>query len=319
MFVRPKVVSCLYSLLLLGSSTATVLAADSLKVVQSPSHGNAIAAGSSKEASKMDMGMDMKNCPMMRKSDKRKAYDGSAAIISNDFIWKMSPARVPQAGKPVTLNFNFNWKKDGKPLKDLEIVHEKPCHLIIVSDDLNEFQHIHPAVTAPGKMSVTTEFPKDGQYKMYMQYTVKGEPEYTLVKDLQVGNPKVKTPPAKLSEFTGPRSVDGYTLKLSNRPQAVSVESPMLVAIEKDGKPVENIDHFLGAGGHGVMISQDLSQYLHIHPVLTNLPDVPYKSPILFKAVVPKPGIYRAWMQFQIKGKIVIGIWDLVIKPQDLD
>lgn len=261
--------------------------------------------------------MDMKNCPMMMKQ-KHQSYIGSAAVISDDFIWKLSPNRVPQAGKPVVLNFDIVWKKDKTPLKDLQIVHEKPCHLIIVSRDLAEFQHIHPDVTGPGKMTVTTEFPKAGQYKMYMQFTVKGDGEYTIVHDLQVGSTQVKTQAARLNEDTSNKLVEGYTMRLTERPSKTNMQGPLEVAIEKNAKPVKDIERYLGAGGHGVMISEDLSQFLHIHPMLVLAQGVPYESPVMFQANVPKPGKYRAWMQFQVKGKMVIGTWDLLIrKPQD--
>jgi hypothetical protein len=276
-----------------------------------------VAASSSapaKSSAAMSGGMDMKNCPMMMPS-KHVAYIGSAAVFSDDFDWKVSPNPVPQKNKPVLLKFDISWKKDHKALSNLEVVHEKLCHLLIVSRDLNEFQHIHPDVTAPGKMSVTTEFPKDGQYKMYLQFTVKGDGEYTIVKDLNIGNGKVKTAAAVLGEDADKaKMVDGFKFTLPNRPVTANVQQPMLVSIEKDGKPVTNIQRYLGAGGHGCMISQDLTQFLHIHPMLVQADGFPYESPILFQATVPKPGKYRAWMQFMIDGKIRIGIWDLVIK-----
>lgn len=299
-------------LILLGAPASQ--AASPAKVSKSASPVKSAAAQKSDKSAEMDMGgMDMKDCPMMRQT-KRKFYEGSAAVIANDaFVWKTTPGKVPAANKPVTLKFSFNWKKDGKPLTNLEIVHEKPCHLIIVSKDLKEFQHIHPDITGSGKMAVTTSFPKAGQYKMYMQFTPKGDGEYTLVQDLNVGN--AKTAKAQLKEDTAAKIVDGYTLKLPYRPSIAGNESSMEVEIEKDGKPVNYIENYLGAGGHGVMISEDLTQYLHIHPRLTLDGGRKYESPISFRAIVPKPGLYRAWMQFQIKGKIVIGVWDLVIKP----
>lgn len=119
MHYHRAVLSLLGLSLLLGSS---VQAADTVKVskVTSSSPKAAPASGG------MDMDMDMKNCPMMRKNVKHEGYNGSAAILSDELIWKTAPNKIPQANKPVTLKFSFNWKKDGKPLTNLDIVHEKP-------------------------------------------------------------------------------------------------------------------------------------------------------------------------------------------------
>lgn len=310
MYIRYTALSLLFYLICVSAEPA--LSADKAIKVSKVDNPKKTAPTPEKE---MDMsGMDMKNCPMMRKNVKHKGYIGSTAIISNEeFVWKVSPSIVPQANKPVTLKFDFNWKKTGKPLTNLDIVHEKPCHLIVVSKDLKEFQHIHPDIKAPGKMAVTTTFPKAGQYMMYMQFTPKDDGEYTLTKELQVASGK--TAKAVIKEDLKDKVVEGYTLKLPYYPTAAELEGPMEVAIQKNGKDIDYVDSFLGAGGHGVMISDDLTQFLHIHPVLTMAEGLKYKSPILFKASVLKPGKYRAWMQFQIKDKMVIGIWDIIVPP----
>ena len=309
MYIRYTALSLLLTFFSL--STGVAFSADnSIKVskVDSPKK--------SAPAKEMDMDMDMKDCPMMRKNVKHQGYIGSAAIISNEeFSWKLSPTLVPQANKPVTFNFDFKWKKDGKPLTNLDIVHEKPCHLLVVSKDLKEFQHIHPDITGPGKMKVTTSFPKDGQYRMYLQFTPKGDGEYTLTKDFQVGKGKLEN--AKLQEDLKDKTVEGYTLKLPIYPTVAKQTTIVEVAIQKEGKDINYVDSFLGAGGHGAMISEDLSQFLHIHPIKTMAEGVKYKSPIAFSADVPKPGKYRAWMQFLIKDKMVIGVWDLIVKQPE--
>ena len=58
--------------------------------------------------------------------------------------FKSEPAQIV-AGAPADLIFRIK-DRQGATVKDLQIVHEKPMHLIVVSTDLGEFYHIHPEV-----------------------------------------------------------------------------------------------------------------------------------------------------------------------------
>ena len=87
----------------------------------------------------------------------------------------------------------------------------------------------------------------------------------------------------------------------------------------KGGKPVTNIDNYLGALGHMVVISEDKEEFLHAHPEdhahaaapsgsdqghssvtapATKGPDVG------FMTLFPKAGKYKVWAQFNIDGRV---------------
>ncbi len=66
------------------------------------------------------------------------------------------PQKV-KAGEEVALNFNLMNNETKQSIKDLEIVHEKILHLIIVSKNLAYFDHIHPEMNADGSLSVKTK------------------------------------------------------------------------------------------------------------------------------------------------------------------
>ncbi len=51
------------------------------------------------------------------------------------------------AGNPIRLGFQA-LKANNDPIRHLECVHERPLHLIVASDDLAEFDHIHPELVA---------------------------------------------------------------------------------------------------------------------------------------------------------------------------
>lgn len=73
---------------------------------------------------------------------------------------RTQPALV-KAGEPVTLEFTV---KDGKGnvVRDLQVVHEWPIHLLVISDDLSEFYHLHPEQETDGSFRITHTFPQAG-------------------------------------------------------------------------------------------------------------------------------------------------------------
>jgi hypothetical protein len=50
---------------------------------------------------------------------------------------------APTVSTPLT----FHLEQAGKPVKSLELLHEKLMHLIVVRNDLGEFQHLHPVIS----------------------------------------------------------------------------------------------------------------------------------------------------------------------------
>ena len=61
------------------------------------------------------------------------------------------------------------------------------------------------------------------------------------------------------------------------------------------GKPVTDLQPYLGAMGHLVVISSDGKDYVHAHPI----EDAKASGPVAFMAHFPHVGIYKGWGQFR--------------------
>jgi hypothetical protein len=79
---------------------------------------------------------------------------------------------------------------------------------------------------------------------------------------------------------------------------------------EKTGEPVKDLQPYLGAWGHALILSEDASDYIHSHP--TEM--IPAKvdrakifggADVSFDAFFPRPGRYRVWSQFQRHGELI--------------
>jgi hypothetical protein len=75
------------------------------------------------------------------------------------------------------------------------------------------------------------------------------------------------------------------------------------------GQPVTDLQTYLGAFGHMLIMSEDMRSYVHSHPVEmlptdADLEELRGGPNIMFEGLMPKPGLYRAWTQFRYHDEI---------------
>jgi hypothetical protein len=97
-------------------------------------------------------------------------------------------------------------------------------------------------------------------------------------------------------------------LVTSPRTPAAGIETYLLFRFTADGQPVTDLEPYLGAMGHCVVISEDGQHYLHCHPeqLWTPKADAHGGPAVTFHTVFPKPGRYKIWGQFQRHGKVIV-------------
>jgi hypothetical protein len=89
------------------------------------------------------------------------------------------------------------------------------------------------------------------------------------------------------------------------------------------GRPITDLQTYLGAFGHTLIMSEDMAEYVHSHPLdILAQPDDDGGPPVFvippdadleklrggpdvtFEGLMPKPGRYRAWTQFRRHDKL---------------
>ena len=207
-----------------------------------------------------------------------------------------SKQEVLESGKPV--NFSISITDNGKNVP-LEVQHDMKMHLLVVNEELTWFDHIHPEEQTDSTYNVSETFPFAGKYLMFTDFKAVGLSGTVDKQEIEVkgtpGNQVAKLDPKYVSK------VDGYTVSLLNGEDLKTNRSQDLkFAIEKKGKKfqVADMQDYLGATAHIVMISQIDKDFLHIHP----MSDKQY--PIYAQTNINKPGVYRMWVQFKIDGKL---------------
>jgi hypothetical protein len=229
---------------------------------------------------------------------KEKGGDEHAGHGTATLMIQTDPSSV-ESGKPAKLKLMIH-DTSGAMVKNFDIVHEEKVHLIIVRDGLDQFAHLHPAVDAAGNLSITHTFPTGGIYRLYADHQPTGGKQATAMGELKVAG---ETPNAPALTPDVPGKVKGNGLDAQVTLTNVKPGSEATVRFELTdaaGKPIPDLQPYMGAMGHLVVLSSDGKQYVHAHPADDKLA----KNVVAFQAHFTKSGLYKGWGQFRWKDEV---------------
>lgn len=213
------------------------------------------------------------------------------------------PQGAPVAGAPSLLSLTVKEVK-GEVIDDFEVTNEKLLHLIVVSEDLQQFQHIHPEYKGEGMFEMPISFPAGGGYKLYADFLPKGMNELTRMGEVNVrgepSEPSILRPSEHLVASAAGMRVE---LEFAEEP-APQTQLSMTYTFtdEQTGEPMEDLELYLGAVGHVFAVDQSARQFIHIHPLnwASSGPQA------VFGVSFPTGGLYKLWGQFQRNGQTFI-------------
>lgn len=225
--------------------------------------------------------------------DEHAGHEGAAAqlIVSAD----PSPSQI---GKATKLRLMVH-EASGKMVKEFEVTHEKLAHLIVVRRGLDEFAHLHPAVDSQGNLDVEYVFPAGGEYLLFLDYQPKGGSPATATTTLQVAGDSPAAP-TLVANVPGQVKSDGLRAAVSLQ-KTTNGTAAVFEIEDEQGQAVPDLQPYLGAMGHLVVISADGKQYVHAHP----LTEKPGTAEVKFEVHFPGPGLYKMWGQFQRDDKVI--------------
>jgi hypothetical protein len=191
--------------------------------------------------------------------------------------------------------------------------HEKLLHLIVVRKDLNEFQHVHPDLNqTTGQFTLKDlTFPSTGPYRIFADFTASGAQKdadgmllnTVVYQDVNVGSVNSYTA-QPLGTTEKNKTFDDYDVTLSTNPASLSPGMNLVTfTVSQNGKPVTNLEDYLGALGHSVILKENTLDYIHTHA----LEDVSSKQTgkIDFHVEFPSVGNYKVFTQFKHNGKVI--------------
>ncbi len=186
---------------------------------------------------------------------------------------------------------------DGEPVTDYADIHDRQLHLIVVQRELTGFWHVHPELTADGTWHVELNLPEAGAYRAFTDIAPRALGKtITLGADFAVAGEYAPRPAPRPTRTV---VVDGYEVTLDGELVA-GAGRPLTLTVRKDGAPVTDLQPYLAAFGHLVILRAGDLAYVHVHPDGVPGDGVTAPGPdITFHTVVPGPGTYRLFLDFE--------------------
>ncbi len=241
---------------------------------------------------------------------------GGLMVSQNSYTFRLADERT-SPGRDVPVSFTIEGP-GGRPVTAYDVEHEKRLHLIAVRRDFTGFQHVHPELDSAGVWSTDLEL-TPGQWRLFADFTASGADALTLGADLSVSG---DYQPEAGSTEVRTALVDGYTVTLAGDLTPGS-DAKLTLSVSRDGRPVTDLEPYLGAYGHLVALREGDLAYLHVHP--DGVPGDGRTDPgpdVVFYAAVPSSGSYRFYLDFKHEGVVrtaafALGTGDQPVTPAE--
>ena len=180
--------------------------------------------------------------------------------------------------------------KDGNPVDNLEVNHEKIIHLIVVDEGLEKYYHLHPEKTGVGTFQVKQPL-ENGNYKAFVDIKPKGLNYEVMPVKIKIGEAAHNHPHSLTPDTSLEKRVEGEKVQMKMSSQKLSQPVTLSFSLDKT-----KLEPYLGAAGHVVILDEKGEHYLHVHPVKENEP--------VFQTEFDRPGVYKIWAEFKQNGKV---------------
>jgi hypothetical protein len=216
--------------------------------------------------------------------------------------------KAVKAGQKTRFKIAVRHPLTNEPVKEFAEVHDRLFHFFIISRDMTQFFHEHPVIEKDGTFTIEHVIPAAGQYMLFSDFMpVGGGPQMIatpLVTAGFEGDIVASIPNLKVDAPT--KTVNGVKVTLQLAPGQLfageEADVPIHFEDEKTGEPVKDLQRYLGAFGHAMMLSENMVEHVHAHPeeMLEGTAVTDGGGPdLVFHALFPRAGHYRVWVQFQ--------------------
>ncbi len=237
---------------------------------------------------------------------------------------------------------------------DLILDHNHLMHLFLIRvPQMDRFLHLHPDKADGDQFIVQLPNMPAGRYQIFADVVHQTGFPTTMVGEVELPDIPGKPTGGDDSEWAGPAILSGAnaTPKCSlpdggqmiwERPTA-SLKAGMLIDFrfrveDAEGKPVQNLEPYMGMAAHGEFVRSDLTVFAHVHPAgsapmaalelaqagllayggqaqSAMSPDMPMPAASLSPEVsfpygFPKAGDYRLFIQVKRAGQVETGVFD---------
>jgi len=234
------------------------------------------------------------------------------------------PANL-RAGEAATLRFSVK-DREGRPARGVSVSHDRILHVIIISEDLSVFAHVHPEdfgliskeMIRSAQFGVRYDFPRAGRYLVAADAAVNG----THISNhfiVEASGDTVMAAPRK--DLSREKKFGDYDVTFSSEPEHITAKKETLLRyeIKENGKPVTDLETYLSAPMHIAIVLTDLTDFMHAHgsapgahaghqPAghIHGTSDSELGPVIEAKVVFPVKGTYRIFSEVKHKERVLL-------------
>ncbi len=266
-------------------------------------------------------------CPMhtdLRSSDAGTCPQCSMALVPipppriNEFRMDVGVVAGRQGRGLGGLHITIRDPDSGVPVSDFSVVHEQLLHLFIVGRDLDYFAHVHPERMGdgfrlahdapPGEYVTIADFlPKTGTLQMVHRAIVTPRFQAVPFGVVSLPAPHISGSMSRGSgqphRNTADQTVDGVRIHLEAADLIAGLPALLRFSLSDatTGVRLTDLEPFLGAPGHMLLVNASLTDAVHGHPE-----EMDTRAPfVTFRPLMPAAGVCKLWVQFQRRGKVI--------------
>jgi hypothetical protein len=252
-------------------------------------------------------------CPMH--PDVRSGSPGACPLCGMAFV-PIPPPRIGEYRMDVTLTpapdgrgasslrIVIRDPETGAAVPSFAVLHERPLHLFVVGRGLDHFAHVHPDALGHGTFELKQHLPP-GEYMLIADFLPHGGSSQTVQHAIVTPGYEGPLLPSAPPLTAGPSEVaaDGLRILLVAEDLAPRKQANLQFTVIDDasGKAVTDLEPLLGAPAHMLIVNADLTEAVHGHPAEADQQG----STVRFAPLIPAPGSYKLWVQFQRKGRVI--------------
>lgn len=206
------------------------------------------------------------------------------------------------AGTPLTYRFTITGP-DGGPVTGFAVDQTKRLHFYAIRSDLTGFRHLHPVMAADGTWAADLGSLRPGAWRLFAGFTPdagagRGK-DFVLSRTLTVPGAAKDVP---LPQAAPTATVDGYTVTVRGDLMA-GMAHDLTVDVAKDGRPVTDLQPYLGTYAHLTAFHAGDEAFAHLHP-RTAVGGDRGGPELAFHAELPEAGDWRLFLQFRASGAL---------------
>ena len=177
------------------------------------------------------------------------------------------------------------------------VVHERSMHLFVIGDGLQFFAHEHPVQQPDGVFMIDLALPRPGPYMAIAEFLPEGGTAQMFQQVFTTGSAIDSAPLPSVDAAA--KIVDGLRVSVDVSGLPAGEASPLAFRIEDaaSGGEVTDLEPYLGARAHLLIVAVDLTEAIHGHPE-------DGRPALTFLPIIPRAGRYKLWLQIQRRGQV---------------